>query len=62
MYSLYAASYGYNAVAFEPMKLNQERICESIRLNAFFEVRLTLIGAALTDLSSTSKYVKLNPC
>ena len=60
MYSLYAASYGYNAVTFEPMKLNQERICESIRLNPGFKDRLTLIGAAMTDSSSTSKYVNFN--
>jgi len=60
MYSLYAASYGYNAVTFEPMKLNQERMCESIRLNTGFEDRVALIGAAMTDSSSTSKYVNFN--
>jgi|AntRauTorckE5430_2_1112549.scaffolds.fasta_scaffold01622_5 FkbM family methyltransferase len=60
MYSLYAASYGRNAVTFEPMKVNQEKICQSILNNAHFQDRITLIGAAATSDSSTSKYVNFN--
>ena len=59
MYSLYAASYGHNAITFEPMKINQEKICQSILSNIHFQDRITLIGAATSD-SSASKYVDFN--
>jgi FkbM family methyltransferase len=59
MYSLYAASYGHNVITFEPMKVNQEKICQSILSNMHFQDRITLIGAA-TSNSSASKYVDLD--
>jgi len=59
MYSLHVASRGRNVVAFEPLKLNQERFCTSILKNANFENRIKLIPRALTDDART-KYVDFN--
>jgi FkbM family methyltransferase len=54
LYSLHAASFGRNTVAFEPFQTNQEKFCQSILHNSGFRDKIKLVPAALTnDMSQT---------
>ena len=59
MYSLHAASHGRNAIAFEPLQINQERLCQSTLLNPGFEDNIQVVSRALTNEKNLS-YVDFN--
>lgn len=56
MYTLHAAASNYSAVAFEPFKTNQERICQTVNRNAGFTDKVTLVGVALTEVTKTVSF------
>jgi FkbM family methyltransferase len=58
MYSLHAASHGRNAIAFEPLKINQEKLCQSTLLNHGFGEKIQIVSRALTNINLT--YVDFN--
>ena len=59
MYSLHAASHGRNAIAFEPLQINQERLCKSTLLNPGFGEKIQVVSRALTNGKNLT-YVDFN--
>ena len=59
MYSLHAASHGRNAIAFEPLQINQERFCQSTLQNPGFEEKIQIVTRALTNEKNLT-YVDFN--
>ncbi|CAB9525467.1 Inherit from COG: Methyltransferase [Seminavis robusta] len=53
MYSLHAAVWGRDVIAFEPFQRNYQRICKSISMKKAFEERLTIFNVTLTDHPTT---------
>ena len=49
MYALMAASIGRHVIAFEPAKVNQRRICHSVRRNKGFDEYVHLLPLAATE-------------
>ena len=49
MYSLHAASHGRNAIAFEPLQINQEKLCQSNLLSPGFGEKIKIVPRALTN-------------
>jgi len=59
MYSLHAASHGRNAIAFEPLQINQEKLCQSTLLNHGFGEKIQIVSRALTNENDLT-YVDFN--
>ena len=59
MYSLHAASHGRNAIAFEPLQINQEKLCQSTLLSPGFGEKIKIVPRALTNENNLT-YVDFN--
>ena len=58
LYSLSAAAAGHDAYAFEPARINYQRICQSLQANPGMDERITLFARAVTTQPTMLRFDK----